>query len=197
MYETKWKRGVSLSLFLNLLITGQLSANYKSTRSWWLSFSFRRNQGPRLVTEQLVFFSQFVFQFSHMEASVPRLQLTHLVLEGAAISLCIELVVKTVFLAKGQKTYLVRALKITMAVAMIVKSSIFAVFSSTSLMHHCLLTGRIADSFYHVSCLAHISILLLQRYALFNFIHILIFILRSIVCVYLRYSILAFGQKCI
>lgn len=55
-----------------------------------------------------------------------------------------------------------------------------------SLMHHCLVSGRIGDTFYHISCLAAICILLLRvkvilpphRQALFNAIHALILAAR-------------------
>ncbi|KAL9538707.1 hypothetical protein MBANPS3_010729 [Mucor bainieri] len=127
-----------------------------------------------------------------MEASVPPLQLAHLVLEGAVMSLCAELIIKTLFFPSNQKSWLIRGLKITMAVAMIVKSSIFAAFSSRSLMHHCRLSGRIADTFYHVSCLSAIYILLLRvklvipshQQMLFNIIHALILTARVIVSIF-------------
>ncbi|CAO3654484.1 unnamed protein product [Mucor fragilis] len=124
-----------------------------------------------------------------MEASVPPLQLAHLVLEGAVMSLCSELIIKTLFFPSNQKSWLVRGLKVIMAVAMIVKSSIFAAFSSSSLMHHCRVAGRIADIFYHISCLSAISILLLRakvvipshHQMLFNIIHVLILVARAVV----------------
>ncbi|EPB87652.1 hypothetical protein HMPREF1544_05535 [Mucor circinelloides 1006PhL] len=127
-----------------------------------------------------------------MEASIPPLQLVHLVLEGAVMSLCVELIIKTLFFAGSQTSWLVRGLKITMAAAMILKSSIFAAFSSSSLMHHCLVSGRVGDTFYHVSCLAAICILLLRvkvilpphQQALFNAIHALILAARFTVGVF-------------
>ncbi|KAK4515017.1 40S ribosomal protein [Mucor velutinosus] len=127
-----------------------------------------------------------------METSVPPLQLAHLMLEGAVISLCAELIIKTLFFSSNQKSWLIRGLKITMAVAMIVKSSIFAALSSRSLMHHCLLSGRIADLLYHVSCLSAIYILLLRvkivipsyRQMLFNIIHALIMAARVVLIVF-------------
>lgn len=127
-----------------------------------------------------------------METSIPPLQLAHLVLEGAVMSLCAELIIKTLFFPNNQKSWLIRGLKITMAVAMIIKSSIFAAFSSRSLMYHCRLAGRIADTFYHIGCLSAICILLLRvkivipahRQMLFNIIHVMVLTARMVVCVF-------------
>lgn len=66
-----------------------------------------------------------------MEAGVPPLQLAHLVLEGAVMAFCMELAVRTIFFPHNQKSWLIRGLKITMALSMVIKSSIFSAFSST------------------------------------------------------------------
>ncbi|GAN01742.1 hypothetical protein MAM1_0011c01177 [Mucor ambiguus] len=124
-----------------------------------------------------------------MDVSVPPLQLAHLVLEGAIISLCVELIIKTLFFCSNQRSWLIRGLKITMATAMLIRSSIFAAFSSSSLIYHCELSGMIADAFYHVSCLSAICILLLRvkiivplhRQMLFNIIHSLILVARVVI----------------
>ena len=61
-----------------------------------------------------------------------------------------------------------------------------------SLMHHCRLAGRMADTFYHISCLSAISILLLRvkivipshRHMLFTIIHALILSARVVVSIF-------------
>jgi hypothetical protein len=65
-----------------------------------------------------------------MDVSVSPLPLAHLMLEGAVIAVCIELILRFLFVPRGQKSWLIRGLKITMGTAMTIKSAIFSTFSS-------------------------------------------------------------------
>jgi hypothetical protein len=65
-----------------------------------------------------------------MEGPVGRLKLANLVLEGAVIAVAVELVCRCLFVNRNQKSWIVRGLKIIMAVAMIIKSAIFSAFST-------------------------------------------------------------------
>lgn len=66
-----------------------------------------------------------------MDGSVPPLQIAHLVLAGIVIAVCIELILRCLFVPLGsQKSWLIRILKIIMAVFMTIKSAIFSAFSS-------------------------------------------------------------------
>lgn len=70
-----------------------------------------------------------------METAIPSLRLGHLLIEGAVIAVSIELVVRCIFAPNNQKSWLIRSLKIIMALAMIMKSSIFSAFSTRLLIY--------------------------------------------------------------
>ncbi|CAO3616204.1 unnamed protein product [Mucor hiemalis] len=96
-----------------------------------------------------------------METAIPSLRLGHLLIEGAVIAVSIELVVRCIFAPNNQKSWLIRSLKIIMALAMIIKSSIFSAFSTSALGgSSCMLAGRLADTFFHISSLAGLYIML-------------------------------------
>lgn len=65
-----------------------------------------------------------------MDTSVGSIQLAHLIIEGAIIAVSIELVVRCIFSPNNQKSWLIRGLRIVMALAMTIKSSLFAAFST-------------------------------------------------------------------
>jgi hypothetical protein len=81
--------------------------------------------------EAVFFFFIFLFtQRFDMETSVSPLQITNITLQGAVMALCLELTIRSLFLPASQKSWLVRSLKITMAVTMMIKSGIFTAFNS-------------------------------------------------------------------
>ncbi|KAI8079660.1 uncharacterized protein B0P05DRAFT_587109 [Gilbertella persicaria] len=101
-----------------------------------------------------------------MEDHVYDLQLVSLLLCGAVLCLCVELIIRVVFILVNQKSWTLRILKIIMAVSMLIKTGIFSAFNSRSLQMHCLIVGRIGDLFLHTSATAGLAILLLRIIAI-------------------------------
>lgn len=96
-----------------------------------------------------------------METSISSLQLGHLLIEGAVIAVSTELVIRCIFTSTKQRSWLIRCLKIIMASAMIMKSSIFSAFSARVFGgDSCMLAGRLADTFFHISSLAGLYVML-------------------------------------
>jgi hypothetical protein len=141
-----------------------------------------------------------------MNSSVVSTQLGHLLIEGAVIAVSVELVFRCIFSPSNQKSWLIRSLRIIMALAMTIKSSLFSTFSSrfdhfennwneifntvvyfsAFTENGCKLAGKLADVFFHISSLAGLCILLLRvmilvpnkHKTLFKVLHICFIIVR-------------------
>ncbi|KAI9471998.1 MAG: hypothetical protein EXX96DRAFT_653175 [Benjaminiella poitrasii] len=108
----------------------------------------------------------------------------HFFLEGVTSALAIELFIRVVFICQQQQNQ-IRSLKIIMAVSMTIKSILFSFYVNSS---GCGVTERVADAFYHVSCIAGFIILALrveavvpiQHQATFRILHIVLIGIRFV-----------------
>ncbi|KAG2199817.1 hypothetical protein INT47_009430, partial [Mucor saturninus] len=97
-----------------------------------------------------------------MERSVSPIQLGELILEGAVITLSVELIFRNIYSFRKYKNWKVQSLKVALGIGMAVKSAIFSSFNSDTLGNNCRLAGRVGNSFFHVGCIAGLCILLLR-----------------------------------